>query len=378
LSETAADVRGRVADGFEAVREVFAETLDGSPGGAAFAAVVDGRPVVDLWGGVADPGTGAAWGEDTAVTLFSGTKGLIAACMLILVERGLIDLDAPVVRYWPEFAAGGKESVLVRHVLSHTAGVPGLRRSFSADDVVDEERMVAAVAEEPPFWPPGETLAYHALTYGWICSELIRRVDGRSAGRFVAEELAAPLRLEVWLGLPAELDDRVANLVPRPNFGMTVVGEEPAPLLDAVFGQIHGFQWNEPSFRRVEIPGGNAVGTARSLARFYGCLARGGELDGVRLLAPETVELGGAELARGTCAVTRRPYAYGAGFELWTELGRLGPARDAFGHTGSGGSTHGAWPGRKTGFSYATSDLVLESDDRRGADLLGALWAATA
>jgi CubicO group peptidase (beta-lactamase class C family) len=366
-------MQGSTEPGFERVADAFERTLEGARGGAAFAAFVDGRPVVDVWGGSAEPESGRPWDESTAALIFSGTKGMVAVCVLKLVERGLIDVDEPVARYWPEFAAG-KENVLVRHVLSHTAGVPGLKSSFARDDILDSEKMTARVAAEPPFWPPGEQLAYHALTYGWICGELIRRTDGRSPGRFLAEEVVEPLGLEAWLGLPEELEPRVATLVARPDFHVTVVGDEPAPLLSALYGQDEvRFDWNAPEVHRVEIPGGNAIATARSMARLYGCLARGGAIDGVALLEPETVEHGRTELSRGVCAITRRPYAFASGFELTTELGRLGPEPDAFGHTGSGGSTHGAWPSLRTGFSYVMSDLHPELSDGRGRSVLAAL-----
>ncbi len=371
------ELGGRVEPGFEGVADAFAQTLDGSRGGAAFAAVREGELVVDLWGGMADDETGEPWSERTTALLFSGTKGLLATCMLLLVERGLVDLDAPVARYWPEFAAAGKDGVLVRHVLAHTAGLPGMRPPFTLDEVLDEQRMAERVAAETPFWPPGTRLAYHALTFGCLCSELIRRVDGRSSGRFFAEEIAGPLGVELWIGLPAELEFRVATLVRAPGFGITYLGEEPEPLLEAVYGDLHAdFHWNEPRLHRVEIPAANGIGDARSVARLYGCLARGGELGGVRLLAPSTVELARRELSRDLCAITRRPYAYSTGFELQTELGRLGPVPDAFGHTGSGGSTHGAWPSRRVGFSYLMSELRSESDDERGPSVLAALAAA--
>jgi CubicO group peptidase (beta-lactamase class C family) len=375
----ARDLGGRVEPGFEGVADAFARTLEGSRGGAAFAAVADGELVVDLWGGAADEDGETPWSERTIALLFSGTKGLVATCMLLLVERGLLDLDAPVSGYWPEFAAAGKEGVLVRHVLAHTAGVPGLRASFTPDDVLDGERMAAAVAAEAPFWPPGTRLAYHAVTFGTLCGELIRRVDGRSAGRFFAEEVAAPLGLDVWIGLPLELEPDVATLVRAPDWGITYLGEGPEPLLAALYGDLHsgsGFRANEPAFHRAEVPAANGIGTARSVARLYGCLARGGEIDGVRLLSPANAELAHRELSRDLCAVTRRPYAYGAGFELQTELRRFGPAADAFGHTGSGGSTHGAWPSRRVGFSYLMSELRSESRDDRGPSVLRALHDA--
>jgi CubicO group peptidase (beta-lactamase class C family) len=362
--------------GFEPVADEFTSILAENPAtGAAFAAYRDGRLVVDLWGGVADPETGTPWGEDTVQLVFSGTKGLVAVCMLILVDRRAVELDAPVAHYWPEFAAAGKEKITVAQLLSHQAGVPGLRDGFEPRDLLDSDRMIARVAAEAPFWEPGTCVAYHAVTYGWLCEALVRAADGRSVGRFFAEEVAAPLGLELWIGMPPELRPRVARLVPAPDFGVTYMGDDPEPLLELVFGgSLSGrTAWNDAAFREAEIPAANAIGTVRSIARLYGCLARGGELDGVRLLSEDAVKTGRTELSRGLCKITRRPYAFGAGFELRTELGRMGERDDVFGHTGSGGSSHGAWPGDAAGFSFATNDLQPESRDTRAPRLLAAL-----
>ena len=345
-------VGGTVAPEFEPVAEAFAGTLDGAAGGAALAAVVDGEPVVDLWGG--------DFVEDTLVLVFSGTKGVVATALLLLRERGQLDLDEPVARYWPEFGAAGKEGILVRHVLAHTAGVPGLRPPFAAEQLLDQAALAARLEAEPAFWPPGTRLAYHGHTFGVICGELIRRIDGRGPGRFVADELAGPLGLEFWIGLPAELEPRAARLVAAPGYGFTYSGEQPPPLLDAVYGS-GTLDFNDPRAHRAEIPSANGIGSARSLARLFGS----------PLLQDAPIE----ELSRGPCAVTGRAYAFAEGFELWTELERLGPARDAFGHTGSGGSTHGAWPSLRTGFSYAPSELRSEASDDRGPAILRVLHA---
>lgn len=375
MSGVAARVGGTVAPGFERVADVFEEELGRL--GAAFAAVREGKLVVDLWGGIADADTGEPWREDTVQIVFSGTKGVVATCMLILLERGALELDAEVRTYWPEFAAAGKEHVRVRHVVSHVAGVPGLRDGFGMAELLDPERAAQRVAAEAPFWAPGSTLAYHALTYGWICGELLRRVDGRSIGRFLAEEVAEPLGLELWLGLPAEMEPRVAHLQPAEDYGITYLGDGPEPLLRAVYGDLlgGGVEWNDRPLHEVEIAGANAIGTARSLARLYGCLAAGAP-DGTRLLSDDTIRLGRTELSRGVCAITRRPYAYGVGFELQTELEAFGPPRDAFGHSGSGGSRHGAWPDERVGFSYAMNELVPEERDDRSRRLLAALHDA--
>jgi CubicO group peptidase (beta-lactamase class C family) len=343
---------GTVAPAFEPVAEAFAATLDGAAGGAALAVVVDGQPVVDLWGG--------DFVEDTLVLVFSGTKGVVAAALLLLRERGQLDLDEPVARYWPEFGAAGKEGILVRHVLAHTAGVPGLQPPFAAEQLLDRAALAERLAAEPAFWPPGTRLAYHGHTFGVICGELIERIDGRGPGRFVADELARPLGLEFWIGLPERLEPRVSRLVAAPGYGPTYLGNEPEPLLDAIYGS-GALDFNDPRVHRAEIPSANGIGSARALARLYAS----------PLLQGAPIE----ELSRGTCVVTRRAYAFGQGFELWTELGRLGPARDAFGHTGSGGSAHGAWPSLRTGFSYTPSELRSEMADDRGPALLRTLHA---
>jgi CubicO group peptidase (beta-lactamase class C family) len=355
----------RLAAGYEAVAEEFRRTLeDDAGGGAAFAAVIDGELVVDLWGGSADEEV--PWREDTLQLVFSGTKGLVATCLLLLLDRGALDLDAPVARYWPEF---GKEEVLVRHVVSHTAGLPGLRRRLAVTDLLDDERMARLVAEEPLVWPAGTRLAYHALTFGWICGELVRRIDGRSIGSFFADEVVVPLGLELWIGLPAELEPRVARLQRAADYGITFLGDEPEPLLEALYGPLlAAFPWNDPEFHQAEIPAANAVGTARSIALLYASLGK--------LVDEETLLLARTELSRGLCAVTQRPCAFGVGFELQTELMALGPPEDAFGHTGSGGSRHGAWPSEGVGFSYSMNVLRSENDDGRARRLLAALHEA--
>jgi CubicO group peptidase (beta-lactamase class C family) len=306
----------------------------------AFAAAKDGELIVELGR------------TDVPALIFSGTKGLVAMCMLLLIERGQLELDAAVSGYWPEFR---HRDVLVRHVVSHTAGLPGLRPPPTAEDLLDPQRMAERLASEPPFWPAGERLAYHALTFGWLCGELVRRIDGRTVGTFFAEEFAQPLDVELWIGLPGEVEPRVARLERAPDYH--VVGE-PGPLLEALYGpMLHRFVWNDPAFHAAEIPAANAIGTARSIALLYGRLEE--------VLRPETIHLGRTELSRGVCAITDLPYAFGVGFELQTERRSLGPPANAFGHSGSGGSAHGAWPDERVGFSYLPTELrSLDTDDR--------------
>ena len=209
----AAHVGGFVAPGFEPVREQFERNFaERGELGAAIAAIREGETVVDLWGGLADRASGRPWTADTMQIIFSGSKGLVSICMLMLMERGLIALDAPVARYWPEFAQAGKEHVLVRDVVAHTARLPGLETPVTWQEATDARRMAALLAAQPQSADPRAATCYHALTFGWLCGELVLRTDGRSIGRFFAEEVAGPLELDLWIGLPEEQEPRVATI----------------------------------------------------------------------------------------------------------------------------------------------------------------------
>jgi CubicO group peptidase (beta-lactamase class C family) len=367
-------VDGEVAAGFEAVVEVFAACIPEDGPGGAFAAVVDGHPVVDIWRGTADA-TGRPWQRDTVCMVASGTKGVVATAMLMLVERGRLELHTPVARYWPEFAAEGKDGVRVADIVRHTAGLPGVVVPLSLADLADPPLIEAHLAAQEPIVPVG-TATYHALTYGWLCDALVRRVDGRSVGRFVAEEIAVPLDLDLSIGTPPERAERAAELRQAPEFALSafLTEGEPDPRLAYVYGNppILG-RWNDPAALALEVPGANCVTAARAMARLYACLAAGGELDSVRILQPEAAELGRRQLSEGVDPLSGRFLRFGVGFELAPNPSELGPAPDAFGHTGSGGSSHGAWPSLKTGFSFTMSEMRPENDDGRAGRILRAL-----
>jgi CubicO group peptidase (beta-lactamase class C family) len=360
-------VQGSVEPGFEAVRRTFAETLAlPGEGGAAFAATVDGEVVVDLWGGMADTQTGRAWERDSLQVIFSGTKGLVAVCLLLLADRGEINLDAPVCEYWPEFAAAGKEGVLVVDLVTHSARLPGIRTPLAEDDLVDDRRLAALLAEQPQEDDPRAADAYHAFTYGWLCGELVRRVSGRSIGRYFDDEIARPLGLHVWIGLPPEREARVTRLSYGPDWGQRPQWDAERlaadPLLARVWDNPPLFPddhlpWNRPDWHQAEIPAAGGIATARSMARLYGCLACDGEIDDVPLLSPAAVRRGRSELARRREPLIDEPQAFGVGFQLQTELHMMGPPADAFGHGGAGGSMHCAWPSRRVGISYAMNTL---------------------
>lgn len=379
-------VEGFVAPGFESVRDAFARNFaEERDVGAAFGAVHDGKIVVDLWGGSAAAATGRRWTRDTPANIFSGSKALVALCLLRLIERGDLELDAPVARYWPEFAAEGKGEIPVAYVVSHRAGLCGITAKLDYPDLTDPRRMADLLAAQAPLIPPGERLCYHPLTNGWLSGELVRRIDGRTIGRFFADEVAGPLGLDLWIGLPESRSDDVAALEYADNWGTTFEFPE-AVLEDPVFLATwanpllfpdESLPWNDPSWRHSEMPSANAIGTARSVARFFGALARGGEIDGVRIISESTLEQGRIELSRGKDPYLGEPAAYGTGFALQTEWKVFGPPSNAFGHDGAGGSVHGAWPDERLGFSYVMNALRDDvAPDPRPQALLRALHSA--
>lgn len=373
-------IRGTVADGFEGVAAEFERNFTQRKDiGAAFAAFHKGRKVVDLWGGMAAPGQ--PWKEDTLQVVYSGTKGLMASCMLILIERGLIDLDAPVAKYWPEFAANGKDRIKVRHVVSHRAGLPGVVFPLTSADITDYEKMENLLAAQAPSTDPEAYHSYHALTIGWLCGALIRRIDGRTLGRFFAEEVAGPLKLEAWIGLPESEEHRVGRMELDPDSPWS---DEPPedithrtiwcnPLL---FPTYEDLAWNSRAYHAAEIGGAGGIATARAMARYYACMAQGGELDGVRILKPETIAAGLKLRSKFYDPYVVEPMAYGTVFAVQTEQGRFGPAPDAFGHSGAGGSIHGGWPSSGTGFSYTMNQMRIDPDDVRSRYVLKALHEA--
>lgn len=291
-------MRGHVDAGFEPVREAFARNFEQhGEVGAACCVHLRGRVVVDLWGGWTAPEAAAQYSGDTLQMVLSTTKGLVAVCAHILAQESLLDFDAPVVEYWPEFGQAGKDGVKVRSLFSHRAGLAAVDRSLTLEDLYAWEPVVDALAAQPPLWTPDSAHGYHALTYGWLAGEVIRRVAGMTVGRFLAERVAGPLGLDVWIGLPSEQLARVAPLIPpraRPAgaapdpFAASLA--DPTSLLHrallnppTMFGA-----FNDPAMAAAEVPATNAIGTARSISRLYAACI--GEVDGIRLLTPETVD----------------------------------------------------------------------------------------
>ena len=320
-----ADVQGECDKRFEAVRVALAESLDGDDVGASAAVFVDGEPVADVWGGHVDAARTAAWERDTIANVFSTTKTMVALCALILADRGDLDLTAPVARYWPEFAAAGKEGVQVRHLLSHTAGLPEFDPPVPQRDLTDWQAVTARLAAQAPLWEPGTLAGYHSVTQGFGVGEVIRRVTGVSIADFFASEIAGPLGADFHITLAAEHDHRFApGLAPpdSPDGDMiaTAPSEEalPAEAMSTAAGDgIRLSDANSVAWRRAQIPSGSGYGNARSVAAIQSLLACGGAVDGVRLLSPEGCDRAREEQYRGVDHVLGASIRYGMGYGLF-------------------------------------------------------------
>lgn len=375
---------------FTAVRETFFRNFtERGDAGASVCVYVEGTRVVDCWGGWADAARTRPFGAETIVSVASTTKGPVALCAHMLAERGKLDLDAPVARYWPEFAQAGKEGIPVRSLLSHRAGLPAIRPALPASALFDWTAMTAAIAASAPWWTPGERHGYHALTYGHLIGEVIRRADGRTVGAFLREEVTGPLRADFFVGVPEDADARAAQVLPPPPPTEATIWDTLLADGESLAGRTFlnpprpaGLE-NTRAWRAAEIPAANGHASARGLARVYAALARGGELDGVRLLAPDTIERAIVEQSRGRDAVLTLPTRFATGFMLGMPEGifECGPGRRTFGHPGRGGSIGFADPDARVGFGYVTNQYQTSTarhPDRRVASLVDALYAALA
>ena len=382
-------IEGEVDKRFENVRRAFAENFEKRGElGAAVAMFIDGRPVVDLWGGYFDKAKNRTWNRDTLVNVYSTTKGLTATCAHRLIDQGRLDPDEAVSRYWPEFAQGGKKDLPVRYLLSHRAGLPAIRKVLAEEALFDWDSMAAALAEQEPWWQPGTKHGYHALTIGWLVGEVIRRITGKGLGRYFREEIAEPLKLDCHIGLDAAHDSRVSDLLAAPPPGP----DEPNLFAEAMKepeGATAKAFLNPPvltkpnlvntrSWRGAELGAANAHTTARSLARLYGSLARGGEIDGYRIVRPEALERFYAEQSYGPDQVLMQmPTRFSMGFMLSQPDAMFGPHRKAFGHPGAGGSLGFADPQARVGFGYTMNQMANGLlIDARASALIDAFYAA--
>ncbi|MYR36711.1 serine hydrolase [Streptomyces sp. SID4944] len=382
-------IGGEVEAGFEPVRKAFMDNFARRGDiGAAVCVYWHGRPVVDLWGGITDPDTGRPWTRDTLQLVYSATKGATATAVHMLVQRGELDLDAPVAALWPEFAANGKADIPVRWLLSHQAGLVTLDQPVPLADALRWHPMAEALAAQRPVWTPGGAHGYHGRTWGWLVGEVIRRVSGRSPGRFFAEEIASPLDLDFFIGLPTDERHRVSRMVhSKPEIDLTTVPLElvPEELRERVAAwstptslsnraymvtDPAGIDFNSFEVQAAELPSSNGIGTARALARMYAALI--GEVDGVRLLDRETLTLALKEQSAGMDQVLVAPSRFSSGYQLPTmDNPMTGP--NAFGHNGRGGSLAFADPEIGIAFSYTMNHIVSGDSDVRAATLVCAL-----
>ena len=363
------DVHGLCEPRFAPVRRAFAGILaSGAEVGAALAVHVDGQLVVDLWGGHADAARTRPWERDTIVNLYSVGKAVTAVCALRLVEVGRLDLEAPVARYWPEFAQAGKARVLVRHLLTHQAALPAVARPLPADAWNQWDVMTGALAAQAPWWEPGTGHGYHVNTQGFLVGEVVRRVTGTTLGTYLRESLAGPAGVDFFLGVGAELEERCAEVVPRPA---TPEDEElrrqlsvdPERLSGLPLMRVNAYRnppelsgtgvVNTRAWRAAEVPSTNGHGHARAVARLFSALATGGEVDGAHVLAPEMIARATAQQVYGDDVLLQRPTRFGLGFQLTMRERPLGPGPRAFGHFGAGGSLGFADPDARVAFGYA-------------------------
>ena len=381
-------IGGSVAPGFEAVREAFVRNFtEHGELGAGVAVHVNGKKVVDLWGGVADPATGRPYDDRTLQLVFSTTKGATALCVALLAQRGEIDYDAKVADYWPEFAAAGKGDIPVRVLMSHRAGIPVIDRALTADEVFAWTPLVEALAAQAPVWEPGTKHGYHAVTYGHLAGELVRRVSGKSLGTFFADEVAKPLGLDFWIGLPASEEPRVAPLVPLPP---------PPPEMEAMVAQFMGpdtlmgralslegalavagggdMIFNTQAMHAAEIPAANGITNAVSLSRMYAACVS--EVDGIRLLTPEMVAKVSETQTSGPDQVLMLESTFGLGFMtsgLMTPM--MGPS--SFGHAGAGGSLGFGDADSGVAFGYVMNQMQMNlAGDPRPEGLIKAVKAS--
>jgi len=372
-------VQGDVHDRYAQVRAVFEENLaKGDDIGASFAATVEGEMVVDLWGGFADAAKTRPWARDTIINVYSTTKTMTALTALLIADRGDLDFDAPVARYWPEFAANGKAGVKVSHLMSHSAGLSGWKEKITTHDLYDWEKMTSLLAAQAPYWEPGTAPGYHALTQGYLVGEVVRRITGKSLGTVFREEIAEPLGADFWIGLPASEDARVAELIPPPP-GAAVGEASGETELQANMSHNPGVDVGETrtrAWRGAEIPAAGGTGNARSIAQVHVILANGGVAQGKRFLSEAgcrkalELQIAGQDLILGA------PARYGMGFGLAGGVVPL-PNPNTIYWGGYGGSLIIIDMDARTTFGYAMNKMAgTTQGDMRALGLAMAMWTA--
>ena len=351
--------------------------------GAAVCVFVRGAVVANLWGGRRDIAGQQPWTADTLVNVFSVGKGLLAACVARLTGEGLIDPDAPVARYWPEFAAAGKAAVTVRQLMSHQAGIPAIRRDLAPASALDWSLMTQVLADEEPWWPPGSGHGYHVNTFGFAVGELMRRVTGMTPGTLLQRELAGPLKADVHIGLAASQHRRVADFIweqaQTADASAPPMAAADAPMTERAYVNPPGISGsgvvNTAAWRSAEVPSANAHATAAGVAGIYAALANGGQLGGHRVVDSSALAAASEEQVYGEDLVLRRPSRFGLGFQLTHQERPLGRGPRCFGHFGAGGSVGFCDPDAGLAVGYVTNQMGPRWRNPRNRALMDACYA---
>jgi CubicO group peptidase (beta-lactamase class C family) len=367
---------GFTQERFAGVRSTFdANLASGTDIGASFCATLNGETIVDLWGGYADEGTSRAWQRDTIVNVYSTTKTMTALTALLLADRGELDFDSPVARYWPEFAANGKRDVKVSHLMSHSAGLSGWKEPIAKTDLYDWEKVTSLLAAQAPFWKPGTAPGYHALTQGYLVGEVIRRIAGKTVGTVFREEIAEPLGADFYIGLPASEDVRVADLMPPPP-GTTITDTAQTELARNMANN-PGVDVGETKTRRwrgAEIPAAGGTGNARSIAEIHTILANGGVAKGRRFLSEAGCRKALEPQIEGIDLVLGQPVRYGMGFGLPSPMIPL-PKPNTIFWGGYGGSLAIIDMDARATLAYAMNRMArTTTGDTRAYGLAVATW----
>jgi CubicO group peptidase (beta-lactamase class C family) len=373
------EIEGYCEERFKSVKDAFISNFDENlEVGASFAVTINGKHVIDLWGGHADEAKTKQWNKDTIVNVFSTTKVMTTICIHMLVDQGLLDLNAPVAKYWPEFAQAGKENLPVRYLLSHNSGLAGWDKTLRIKKLYKWDLMVELLAAQKPWWEPGTNSGYHTLTFGFLLGELIRRVTKKSVGAFFREEIAEPLGADFYIGLPEEHDNRVADLIAPPPIDLSTFGDidpKSVAIRSLTNPMIDIKETKTREWRNAEIPAANGHGNARSVSRITAALACGGELDGIHLLSEEAIKRSIEEQSYGNDLVLNVPIRFGLGWGLQNKELPIGPNPNLFYWGGYGGSVVAVDLDAKMSFSYVMNKMVSTlTGDPRSEKLIEALY----
>jgi CubicO group peptidase (beta-lactamase class C family) len=376
-----AEINGFCDERFAEMKSILSANLDsGADIGASVAVTIDGALVVDMWGGWVDGEKSAPWTEHTLTNVWSSTKTMMTLSVLLCVERGLVDVDAPVAKYWPEFAANGKDGVLVRHLMSHTSGVSGWAQPVAVSDIYDWDKSTAALAAQAPWWEPGTMSGYHALNQGHLVGEVVRRVTGRKLGQFFADELAKPLGLDFHIGISPSQFSRISNVIAPPPLPIDFAALDPESVMVKTFTgpQPDATESWKPEWRQADIGAANGQGNARAIARGQALLACEGELDGTRFLSKEVCQIPLREQSNGPDLVLGVPLKFGIGYAIPNETVPHLPQTGRISFWGGwGGSTVVVDQDRHMTISYVMNRMEAGLiGDSRGESLSAAAFAA--